>query len=311
MEPIDESQTPKVHGNEKPELVLEQGDPTFECPSQINKILERVGDVAALPQVVCQVVQATENEDASVIALERTILIDPGLSTRILAQANSAYYALPRKVTSIREAVMFLGFRGVRQLAMTVGVFDLFLGKTDRDSLRRRSWWRHSLDSALACRTLAEFLPLVAADEAYTCGLLHLIGKTLLDRYDAAQYERVQNVVDQGAPDVLAERAVFQCDHIEVALGVARKWGFPEILVNGLNYFTPVHEPTAENALRACTALGSRLTRLIRANKPAEEIGSELLPGWILDVLEVTDIKVKAVAKSVADSLESASMMGL
>jgi HD-like signal output (HDOD) protein len=273
----------------------------------IAKILAKVGDIAVLPQVVCQVVEATGSEDASVKRLEQTILIDPGLSAMLLTQANSAYFALPKKVTSIREAVMFLGFKGVRQIAMAVGVFDLFLGKTDGDSLRRRTWWKLSLETAVVCRGMADFIQDVNPDEAYTCGLLHLIGKTILDRFDQDQYQRVQQVVDQGAPDVLAERAVFGCDHITIATAASEKWGFPELLIKGLNYFTPAQEHTRENALRATTALGVRVIKLNAQGKSADEFDEESVPHWILDALSVTDNELRALVRAGLDSLEASA----
>ena len=287
-------------------------DHDLEGPdSPIAKILAKVGDIAVLPQVVCQVVEATGSEDASVKRLEQAILIDPGLSAMLLTQANSAYFALPKKVSSIREAVMFLGFKGVRQIAMAVGVFDLFLGKTDGDSLRRRTWWKCSLETAVVCRGMADFIPEVNTDEAYTCGLLHLIGKTILDRFDHEQYHRVQQVVDQGAPDVLAERAVFGCDHITVATAAAEKWGFPELLVKGLNYFTPAREPNRENALRATTALGVRVIKLNGQGKTADEIDEESIPDWIVDALQLTDNKVRALARAGLDALEASASFAL
>lgn len=291
------------------QLHVTQAEHREEHEDPIVKILDKVGNVAVLPQVVCQVVEATGNEDASVKKLEQTILIDPGLSARLLTQANSAHFALPKKVTSIREAVMFLGFKGVRQIAMAVGVFDLFLGKTDSESLRRRMWWKHSLETAIICRGMADFMPDVNSDEAYTCGLLHLLGKTILDRFNSSDYQRVQKVVDQGAPDLLAERAVFGCDHIAVASGAARKWGFPEVLVNGLNYFTPAHEPNPDSRLRATVALGIRVVKDLGSKTPSTEVSLESLPPWIVECLELTENKLQALVRAGLESLEASSFV--
>jgi HD-like signal output (HDOD) protein len=144
--------------------------PTGHTNPAIEKVISRTREVAVLPQVVYKIMEMTASTDSSASLLEKAIVIDPGFSAKILTQANSAYYALPRKVTSIKEAVAFLGFRSVRQLAMAVGVFDLFVGKTDRESMRRRGWWRHSLDTAVCCRLVATKLGLRNADEAYTVG---------------------------------------------------------------------------------------------------------------------------------------------
>jgi HD-like signal output (HDOD) protein len=262
----------------------------------VDKVLAKVGDVAVLPQVVCQVLEFTGNEDAGTQQLVKVITVDPGFSAKILAQANSVFYALPRKVTSIHEALMFLGFKQIRQLAMAVGVFDLFVGKNDKESLRRRTWWKHSIDTAACCRAISMPLIDVNPDDAYTCGLLHLIGKTLLDRFDPDQYSRVQGVVDQGAPDVLAERAVFGCDHIAVGHAASVKWGFPDSLSRGLDYFTPSDQTGPDHALRACVAIGSRLVRLAHAGVAPQEVRPEMLPSWPLVVLALPGERIPMIA---------------
>ena len=92
--------------------------------SPVERILSKAGELSVLPQVVCQVVEAASNQDTSAKTLEATTQVDPGFSAKLIAQANSAYFSLPNKVSSIREAVMFLGLDEIRRIAMTVGVFD-------------------------------------------------------------------------------------------------------------------------------------------------------------------------------------------
>src|SRR3954463_725910 len=144
----------------------------------LAELLEKVDGLAVLPHVVFKVLEVSGSEDAPPMELERAIIVDPGFSSKVLTLANSAFFGLPRRVTSIREAILFLGFRSVRNLAMTVGAYDLFVGKTDKESMRRRGWWRHSLDTAVCCKWLCFYSKRGNADDAYTCGLLHLIGKT-------------------------------------------------------------------------------------------------------------------------------------
>src|SRR5687768_7393250 len=158
----------------------------------LERILTRVNEMPVLPHVVFKVMEISGSSESPGHELEKAIVVDPGFSSKLLSLANSAYYGLPRKVTSVREAITFLGFKSIRQLAMTVGVFDMFIGKNDRDSLRRRRWWRHSVDTAVCCKWLAAETRKMPQDEAYTSGLLHYIGKTLLDRFGDGPYEKVE-----------------------------------------------------------------------------------------------------------------------
>lgn len=274
--------------------------------SAVDRILAKGSEVAVLPQVVFKIMEMTGSENASAQSLETAIVVDPGFSARILTQANSAYFALPRKVTSIREAIMFVGFKAVRQLAMTIGVFDMFLGKNDRGSLRRRGWWRQSLDTAVCAKAIAELNKRIDPDVAFTCGLLHLIGKTLMDRCDSEMFDKVMALVDRGAPDFMAEKAVFGCDHIEVNIAASEHWGFPEELIAGLDYMRP-HEGEAEESelIRALTAISNRIARVV-----VEGVGTHdavvNLPDWAVKTLgwtpEQTENYIAAGKQAIADS---------
>lgn len=252
----------------------------------VDRVMARAREIAVMPQVVFKIMEITGADNSSAALLEKSIMVDPGFSARILTQANSAYFSLPKRVTSIREAIVFVGFRAVRELAMTVGVFDMFLGRNDRGSLRRRTWWRQSLDTAVAAKALAVELRSCPAEEAFTCGLLHFIGKTLLERSDSGAYNKVEDLMGLGASDYLAERTVYGCDHLDINQAACRSWGFPEELVDGIEYLHPPlpgHDPSS---LRAMTALCHVIAKLSTEGMPTADKCSEL-PLWALDALGI------------------------
>lgn len=252
----------------------------------LQKILNHTKDLAALPQVVFKITEMAGSVDSSAAQLEKAIIVDPGFAAKVLSRANSVHYALPRKVTSIREAVTFIGMKAVRELAMSVGVFDMFLGKTDKESLRRRAWWRHSVDTAVTASAVAEFAK-VNSDEAYAAGLLHYIGKTVMDRYDSAGYEKVIVLVDRGVPDWKAETAVFGCDHSQVAMAVAEKWGFPEDLAFSLDYLRKPEDMEKCPKTRAAVAIGHKIAKLVVEGARKEDVEAHHLPEWALELLQI------------------------
>jgi HD-like signal output (HDOD) protein len=282
--------------------------PAGQQNAAIERVMSRTKEIAVLPQVVYKIMEMTSSTDSSAALLERAIVIDPGFSAKILMQANSAYYALPRKVTSIREAVAFLGFRAVRQLAMAVGVFDLFVGKTDKESLRRRAWWRHSLDTAVCCRFISQKLGLKVGDEAYTVGLLHYIGKTLMDRSSPADYEKVILLTEKGATDLQAERAVFGCDHIEVGMAATQAWGFPDVLVQGLDYVNGSLAGGDTNKICALTAVSDRIARLAVEGKRDSESSHEGFAPWSLQVLELDAEQLQRLIDESTEAIAAAAV---
>lgn len=275
----------------------------LDAPTPLERIVARSREIAVLPQVVFKITELTGSDDASTKQMEQAIVVDPGFSAKVLSKANSAYYGLPKKVTSIREALMFLGFKSIRQLALTVGVFDMFVGKTDVESLRRRAWWRHSVDSALAAKSIALSVG-VEPEEAYACGLLHYIGKTLLDRHDPTIYDKVAMLITNGVSEVQAEQHLYGCHHVEVSVAMSRNWGFPTVLIEGLNYLPP-DDDADDLRLRAATAMGHRIAKLALGGCRIETMLEPALPEWALSAvnidaaheLEIVEIGIAAISE--------------
>jgi len=279
--------------------------------TQAESVVQKVKDLAALPQVVHQIIQLTNNPNASAKDLERLISIDQGMSTRVLNTVNSAYYGFSRKIASIKDAVVLLGFKAVRNLAMTVSVFDLFVGKTDRQNLRRGKWWRHSIDTALCARLIASQVAGVSPDEAYTAGLLHDIGKPLLDRHGGAPYEQVEDLLAQGMPELLAEQQVYGCDHAEVGYAVSLHWGFPEKLVEAIGcHHTESADGLSDAPLTAVVVLANFVAHLLRQPNATETWWFDL-PPWVSETLQLSPHQLQSLYLGCEVEIQSSPMAAL
>ncbi|MBX3110454.1 MAG: HDOD domain-containing protein [Fimbriimonadaceae bacterium] len=281
--------------------------PTQASAAAVERIMSRSKDVSVLPHVVFQIMEMTASEESSAGTLERSVVVDPGFSAKLLTQANSAALGLPKKVSSIREAIMFLGFKQVRCLAMTVGVFDMFVGKTDKESLRRRKWWRHSLDTAVGARLIATKTKKCDPETAYTCGLLHYLGKTILCRYNSTEYERVE-IAEQKVDSRKAEVMVFGCDHVDILLAAAKAWGFPESLSQGLNYADQPEDDDPGKGLRTVVGLADWL-----AEKVLEGDLSALTADghWAVAALGLDETQLAELAREVQTALSDAARHGM
>ncbi len=279
---------------------------------QSEAIVEKVQDLAVLPQVVHRIISMTNDPNTHARNLEQLISIDQGMSTRVLNTVNSAYYGLSRKIASIKDAVVLLGFKTVRNLAMTASVFDLFVGKTDRQNLRRGKWWRHSIDTALCCRMVASQVPEASPDEAYTAGLLHDIGKPLLDRYSEIPYEQVEALVAQGVPEMDAEQEIFGCHHAELGRLVSLKWGFPEKLADAIGQhhaLSPDH--CSDPLLTAITAMGNTIAHWLREpDREATDCWEHLAP-WVREYLPFQPAQLRAMLAGCEVEIQSSPLHAL
>jgi HD-like signal output (HDOD) protein len=258
--------------------------PQPQSSTALDDLMSKVDDVAVLPHVVFKVLEITGDCDSPALEMEKAIAIDPGFSTKLLTLANSSYFGLPRRVNSIKEALMFLGYKSVRNLAMTIGAFDMFVGKNDEESLRRRTWWRHSVDTAVCAKWLCKSATKLNPDEAYTCGLLHYLGRTLLDRFGNGSYTQCSHLIESGESVITAEERIFGCNHIDVAVSSARKWGFPEALCQGLIYWDAPAEHEEFKAERALTALSSAIAALAKQGRKGSDLD---VPEWAFPLLQL------------------------
>lgn len=279
--------------------------PGYDLSPAACQIVARIDDLAVLPHVVFKVLELSGSADSAATDMERAITVDPAFSAKLLTHANSAYYGLARKVTSIRDAIFYLGFKAVREMAMTVGIFDMFVGKNDKDSLRRRAWWRHSVDAAIACRFIAESTHRMDPAEAYTCGLLHYIGKTLLDRFGGANYAFVEQRIAIGMPEIEAELRTYGCNHVEVSIGAGRKWGLPENILASFQYIDglPANDELARFA--ACVALGSAVAKIAVEGPGC----ADALPAWALDRLAIAPCAAQDICDHAVARIANATTM--
>ncbi|MEI6513147.1 MAG: HDOD domain-containing protein [bacterium] len=285
---------------------------TIAAQQDVRNITRRIREVAALPQVVFQIIQLTDNMATSARDIERVVSVDPGLSTRILTLANSSYYALPRKVTSIREAVVFLGFRAIRQLAMTVGCFELFVGKSDRSSLWHRERWRHALSVANYSRSLGAVVRDCLPDEAYAAGLLHDIGKSLLCRYGGTDYLKVEDLIKTGVPTLEAEITIYGCDHAILGREVAAQWHFPKSLADAIGTHHEFISDVESPVLTATIATANAITHFVSEHQ--EENDDEVsplvaIPEWAKPILNTNDDSLLAWVKTCRETLDAATSL--
>ena len=243
----------------------------------LAQILEECGDPAPLPQVVFRLGQITANPKSTPADLERLIGIDPALAARTLALANSNYYSLPGRISSLHEAVVFLGIKTLQDMAAAITGFNQFLGRSDAPALARRALWRHSVDTAQCARIIVCALPAatresVGSDQAHTAGLLHDIGKLAQDHSRHAlfvslmQMARVQHVRYH-----ILEAEMMPFGHAHIGAAQARQWNLPPTLCEAIAFH---HTPRAAALcpkLTAAVCLANEIAHFLEDTSVGEE----------------------------------------
>jgi len=192
-------------------------------------VIKNIRDLPSLPVVVMELLNSFEQEDVSIGVLAAKVSRDQALAAKTLRLANSSFYGLQSKVTTINQAITILGFDSVRTLITAAAVTDNFsAGK--HASFDFKAFWRHSIGTALCSKMLARALNL-NQDYAFISGLLHDIGKLVLVTRFPQQYAAAIAHRDKHDCYMLeAESAVLGVDHTTVGRALAEYWKFPALM---------------------------------------------------------------------------------
>ncbi len=198
----------------------------------IDALLEEVVTLPSMPDSLAHITELISNPACSLAEVAKAISGDPAIAIKTLRLVNSAYYGLGQEVTTVEHAVVLLGLKVIKNLALTATVFDKIRGAADL-------FLRHSVGCGVAMRALAEAGPLAkyvaTADEAFVYGLLHDIGKIILLEYLPNEYVKIPQLVrDRAIPWHQAERELIGTDHAELGGRLAMKWKLSKFVINAI-----------------------------------------------------------------------------
>ena len=113
--------------------------------------------------------------------LEKEILLDQSLTSRILKLANSAYYGYPRKINTVSQATILLGFQTIKSMALASTINKMMAHELKGYALEENDLWTQSQTCAIISRYIAKDIKFPNPETAYIAGLLRDIGKTILN----------------------------------------------------------------------------------------------------------------------------------
>ncbi|KJR47744.1 HD domain protein [Desulfosporosinus sp. I2] len=210
-------------------------------PIKLEQILKRVQSLPPLPTSALRVIALTKNPSTSVKDLESVIAQDPALTAGMLRQANSAYYGYARRISSLQEAIVLLGFQVTQGLAMASAVAPLLRTDLVGYGIEQEGLWKHSMLTAMTAKRLCQHRKLPYGDVAFTAGLLHDIGKLVISIYVQEIGDFLLEKVNEAKfTYVELEEKVIGFNHATVGGFLAKTWFLPEILVSAIsNHHAP------------------------------------------------------------------------
>ncbi len=202
-----------------------------------DALLDRIEDLPPLPAVAAKVMGMADDDRTSAMDLAQVLSTDQALTAKLIRISNSAYYGFARRVSTVREAVVMLGFKQVRQVAVGASLINTFRGPKagPNDPFNLDLFWGHSVAVAVAAEVLAKKTRVARPEDAFTAGILHDIGRLVLRQTMPEKFSRAVAIARTGElPLHEAEVEITGYAHDDIGRALGERWKFPTHLVDAV-----------------------------------------------------------------------------
>lgn len=247
-------------------------------PELSQRLATAVDSMPAFPKSVQRILELTRNIECSPKELVRVIEKDPVVTVKVLRVVSAAYYSLPKQITSINHAVVYLGFNTIKHLALGIAAISV-VPASNVAGFDSKQCLLHSLSTAGLAKQLA--LRVAGADpmDCFVAGLLHDYGKLLLARFMPEEFRKALEFSHIHQSSLrLALRDVMGAEHAEVGAMLMEKWRFPADLVETVRfqYGPEINDTPMVACVFAANQISKKLDFGIGGNRCVEELPPEI-----------------------------------
>jgi len=199
---------------------------------RVRKLVERVQGLPTLPSMLNNINQMILNPRTSAKEVAQVISSDPALTSKVLRVVNSSFYGFPNRITTITHAIVILGFNTIKSIVLSSTIFDVFRRTVKPGDFDRTEFWKHSIGCGAAAKVVGRRLNYPMLEELFIAGLLHDVGKIVMDQFLPDKFTEVLSLVR--TKDILiaeAEAQVLGATHADVGAWLFEKWNLSKGLV--------------------------------------------------------------------------------
>ncbi|MDD5479827.1 HDOD domain-containing protein [Rhodoferax sp.] len=228
-------------------------------PELSQKLASAVDGMPAFPKSVQSILELTRDVNCTPKDLVQVIDKDPVVTVKVLRAVNSAYYSLPKQITSVNHAVVYLGFNTIKNLALCIAAIGI-LPQHNSAEFDVNSYLLHSLSTAVLAKKLAARLDDVDPMDCFIGGLLHDFGKVVCAQFMPTEFKQaLQLSLAQNTSLHEALRHTLGADHAIIGAMLVEKWRFaPDLIHTIAHQFDP---PAQNSALFACVFTANQISK--------------------------------------------------
>jgi len=208
----------------------------------MEKIIRSVDELPPMPASIIKLSELIKNPMTSGKEIASVITLDQALTAKLLKWCNSPLYGLSREITSVEQAVALLGNSAIQSLATACCANQLFSKELDGYMIDKEDLWKHAIACASGAQIISKKKAPALKDTSFTAGLLHDLGKIILNNYVKNEFAQISEIVkNEKIPFTEAEHRVLGFDHTEIGSKAAEKWKLPKDLTEAIRYH---HDPS-------------------------------------------------------------------
>jgi HD-like signal output (HDOD) protein len=203
---------------------------------EYNEIVDSLaGELPSIPLIMNDLLKIISDSNTALFAVQNIIKNDKSIYSNILKIANKfeSRQGSTEKITSISDAIQRVGFEDVKKICINTSVFNLFDGFNSESDFQIEDFWKHSCGVAVASETLAERYESKYSKHAYSCGLLHDLGKVAKIKFSAKNFFRsLRHAKRYNCSIIDSEGTLNVVKHDILGACVVKKWGISSIVEN-------------------------------------------------------------------------------
>jgi putative nucleotidyltransferase with HDIG domain len=199
-------------------------------------VIDITANIPPFPKAARRVLMMLRDPGVELIRVAEVVSLDQALAGRVLRLANSAYFGLPRRISSVTEALVLLGFVNVRSVLISASVGHILFDGAKSYGLERGVLWEHSVGAAYTAQMVTKKIDIRKYDVAFSAGLLHDIAKIVIDRSlrDEAKADLLRAINATG--EIEAETEMLGANHAEIGGRICERWNLPAEIVEAVGF---------------------------------------------------------------------------
>ncbi len=258
--------------------------------------VQKIPKLPTLPIIAERILGMIDDDSASIESVVDIIEKDPAIAAKVLSFANAAFYGSGEPVFSVRGAIMKIGFKNIRSIALGISLMTIFSENKEKFAAAYHRIFLHSVAVALISEQIAEKVSRELVDKAFIAGLLHDIGQLVIIRSFPDDYLLILDEFSRGLFLIDAEKKVLGITHADIGVWLMDKWNLPAIIQDVVQYHHAPSEAASNQKLVAVIHL---------SNIIASRHSFGLFEGGPVNAFDYSALEILGVTEKYLETIES------